>query len=80
MLGVITRESSTRVMIGSVLSVLVKEFFALVPKRIHASFEVDQQSTLVGDNQTLLRRRNYLVVVQRFRGKYVQIGQIREIR
>lgn len=80
LLGVVTRKSSTRVVIGPVLPVLVKEIFAFVPKGVDASFEVDQQTALVGDDEILLRRRDQIVLVQRLRGKYIQVGQVREIR
>lgn len=53
-------------MVGSVLAVLVKELLALVPKRVHASLEIDEQSALVGDDQGLLQRRDLLV--EGFRG------------
>lgn len=64
-------------MIGSILPVFVKKILALVPKCIHASLEIDKQSALVGDDQTLFRRRD--VLVERFRGVYIQIGQVREV-
>lgn len=64
-------------MIGSILPVPMKKFLALVPKRVHTSLEINKQSAFISDDQSVFRRRN--LTIERFRGVYIQVGQVREI-